>query len=106
MPAPGQVKLGLLQRIDLRAAQNPRWARRQVWFSSVLGLWALISAVSSLAMQHWKIATLFMVTVALSGVMWWVDRRAIHRIPETSEWIKSMSSEGTPSAQPGPKGDA
>jgi hypothetical protein len=90
--APRPVKVGLLQRIDLNVAQNPRGARRYVWFAGVLGLWSLIRAVFLLAAQQWMATTLFMVAVVLSGLMWWVFHGAIRRIPETNQWIESMSS--------------
>jgi hypothetical protein len=87
-----QLKLGLVQRLDLMAAANPRSVRRHVWFTGLLGLWALIGAVSSLAVQHWTIAAITLATAALSGFMWWALRRSLHRIPETSRWIEEVSN--------------
>jgi hypothetical protein len=89
---PVQLKLGFMQRLDLMAAQKPRSVRRSLWFNGLLGLWALVGAVSSLAMQHWRIAAIFFATAALSGFMWWALHRSIRRIPETRQWILEVST--------------
>jgi uncharacterized membrane protein YccF (DUF307 family) len=59
-----QLKLGLGQRRDLMAAAHPRSVRRHVWFAGILGLWALIGTVSSLAVQHWTITAITLATAA------------------------------------------
>jgi hypothetical protein len=86
---PVPLKLGFMQRLDLMAAQQPRSVRRSLWFNGLFALWAMVSAVSSLAMQHWQIAAIF-ATAAFSGFMWWALRRSIRRIPETRQWIEEV----------------
>ncbi len=82
---PSQLKLGLVQRLDLMAVVNPRSVRRGLWSFGVLGLWAVIGAVSSLSVQDWMVAAITIANAALSGLVWWQLRRSMRRIPETSQ---------------------
>src|SRR5262245_24014086 len=89
---PVQLNLGFMQRLDLLAARKPRSVRRSLWFNGLLGLWALVGAVSSLAMQHWMIAAILIATAVSSGLMWWALHRSMRRIPETRQWIDAVST--------------
>jgi hypothetical protein len=91
-----QLKPGLVQRFDLMAVAKPRKVRRAFRFYGVLGFWALIGAVSSLAVQHWKIAAITFATAVFSGFMWWLLRRSMRRIPETANGSKSCRTRSTP----------
>jgi hypothetical protein len=89
---PVLIKPGLIRRLDLMAVANPRSVRRGLWFNGALGLWALIGAVSSLAVQHWAIAAMAFAAAALSGFMWWVLRRSMRRVQETRQWLEALST--------------
>jgi hypothetical protein len=89
---PVPIKPGLMRRLDLMAVANPQSVRRGLWFNGALGLWALIGAVSSLAVQHWAIAAMTFATAALAGFIWWLLRRSMRRIPETRQWLEALST--------------
>ena len=92
VPEPVQINPGLVQRIDLMAVADPRSVRRSFWFFGLLAIWALIGAVLSLAVEHWAIAAMTSATAALAGFMWWVLRRSMRRIPQTSQWLGGLSN--------------
>jgi hypothetical protein len=81
-----------MRRLDLMTVANPWSVRRGLWVSGALGLWALMGAVSSLAVRHWAIAAMAFAAAALSGFMWWVLRRSMRRIPETRQWLDALST--------------
>ena len=100
VPEPVQLKPGLVQRFDLMAVAKPRKVRRAFRFYGVLGFWALIGAVSSLAVQHWKIAAITFATAEFPGFM--CSRAScggccsMRRIPETANGSKSCRTRSTP----------
>lgn len=83
-----------MQRIDVSAAVKPKANNRRMWLSGVFAVWALVGAVGSMSTGQWELLPLFLATAALSGLMWWVSRRARRRVPETERWLEQLASEG------------
>jgi hypothetical protein len=93
LPA-GGGGLEVLRGGDVLITVGSSASRSEGAFGSVgaLGLWALIGAVSSLAVRHWAIAAMTFAAAALSGFMWWVLRRSMRRGPESRQWLEALST--------------
>jgi hypothetical protein len=89
---PLQINPGLMRRSGLMAVANPRSVKRVLWLNGALGFWALIGAVSSLAVRQWTIAAMSLAAAALSGFMWWVLRRSMRRIPQSRQGLEALST--------------
>ena len=91
MPQAPSVNPGVARRLDLLALRKPQTVKRGMWFEGILGLWAAIGTVSSLAVQHWGIAAITCATSVVTGFMWWASRRSLRRVPETARWLDAQS---------------
>lgn len=87
VPDPLPINPGLGRRIDLLALSKPKANQRTIWLTGLLAVWASIGVVSSAVAQSWRVAAIEAFTVVLAGLMWWMSRRAKHRVPATRKWI-------------------
>jgi len=87
MSKPVPVNPGLSRRIDLLAVTKPSANQRTIWISGFVAVWASIGLISAAFTQSWLVAAIEALTVVLAGSMWWVSRRAKHRVPATRQWI-------------------
>ena len=89
---PVTINPGLAQRVDLMAVHRPLMMTRTMWFFGVLAVWSAIGAAAAALAESWPVAAITSATAALSTLMWWVNRRAISRIPATTSWLDQLSA--------------